>query len=695
HSIEEARLLVRSNDKDSSGKLFMERNIAAVDPAFLDMFSFPFVKGNPAEALKNPNSILLTVFMAEKYFGKLDPLGRTITINNADEMKVTGILKNIPHNSDLQFGFLVPASYIERSGRFINDYGNTNCQIFLQLKDEALSGNLKQKIQTEYDKTLPETGLMNLQHSLVPFEDVHLYGNPIVPKIVIVYVFAALAFFILLIACINFINLSTARSVFRTKEIGLKKVVGARRSQLIGQFLLESIFVAAIALFISLMLIELTLPYFNQLIQNDLKIDWFAVQTWLGLISIVLATGVLAGFYPGFYISSFTPNRVLWGNMSLSKTDETHPSRARLRKTLVVAQFALTIILIINIINTARWNKYLNELGFNKDKIIYLQNRGEDYNFFKTELLRNPNIGKVTSASHLPQNMINIFGSDWGMAPGQQNSAACRAWVGYDYLETFNLKMTAGRFYSSDYRYDSKDGIIVNEKLIKTLDIKDPVGEQIYVLGQPYTIIGVIQNFHFVPKVFEIKPLVLHLDPDGSNYIFIKLKGDAGMQSEAIKAAEDKFKEFYSDFPFEYQYLDEFAFKEEQTMATVNKVIIGFTIFGIFVAALGLFGLSSYLVEQRTKEIGIRKILGASKLIIFKLLTKEFFKLIFIANFVAWPVAYFIESMQDQIFAYHIDFAYWMFAAAGFFSLLIAFTAVYFQVIRSARANPVEALRYE
>jgi putative ABC transport system permease protein len=692
HSIEEARLLVRSNNKNSFGKLFMERNIAAVDPAYLDMFSFPLVKGNPAEALKNPNSILLTVSMVEKYFGKLDPLGRTITINNADEMKVTGVLKNIPHNSDPQFGFLVPASYIERCGRSINDYGNTNCQIFLQLKDGILSGMLTQKIQTEYDKTLPESGLMNLKHSLFPFEDVHLYGNPIVPKIIIVYVFIALAFFILLIACINFINLSTARSMLRMKEIGLKKVVGVRRVQLIWQFLLESIFISSIAVGISVTMLEFTLPFFNLMIQNQLAIDWSSVQTWAGLILITIITGLMAGSYPAFYLSSFTPERILRG--SISNSTENQPGRGRLRKILVVAQFALTIVLIINIINTNRWDKYLNELGFDKDNIIYFQNRGKNYDVFKAKLLEDTRISKVTTASHLPQNMVNIFGSEWGTAPGQQNSAACRGWVGYDYPETFKLKMITGRYFSSAYPSDSEDGIIVNEKLVKTLNMKNPVGERLYVLGKPYTILGVIQDFHFVPKVFEIKPLVFHLDSKGSNFVFIKFKSGDNQNITVARVKED-FENFYPNYPFEYQYLNEFEFKEAQIMDTVSKVITGFAVFGIIVAALGLFGLSSYLIEQRTKEIGIRKILGASRLIIFKLLTKEFFKLILIANFIAWPIAYFIESMQDQIFAYHIDFAYWMFAAAGFFSLLIAFTAVYFQVIRSAKANPVETLRYE
>jgi ABC-type antimicrobial peptide transport system permease subunit len=694
HKIEEARVRAGAGKESSTDRLFMERNMAAADPAFLEMFTFPLVKGDPATALASPYSVLLTENMAEKYFGREDPIGKTLTIDSRDDMQVTGVLKNVPHNSDLQFDFLVPASYIERRGGNIDTYGNNNCEVYLQLKDGASHGALKKKIEKGYDKTLPESGLMKLHHHLLPFEDVHLYGNAIVPRIAIVYVFIVLAFFILLIACINFINLSTARSMLRMKEIGVKKAVGARRSQLIAQFLLESTLVAAIALAISVVLLEPALPLFNQFTQNQLAIDWLSFRTWLGLGAITVITGVLAGFYPAFYLSSFTPNRVLRGQTSFSKA---YSGRARLRKILVVAQFALTIILAINIINTARWDKYLHELGFDKDNVFYVQNRGNNYDVLKAKLLTDPNVGRVTTASHLPINMTSILGSEWGLAPSQQNSPVCRAWVGYDYIETFGLKMVAGRFYSPDHPSDESDGIIINEKALRVLDVKDPIGKRIYVLGKAYTVTGVIQDFHFVPKVFEIKPLILQPAPKGSNWVFIKLNtGDDNQQvAAAIKRIETVFRELYPDFPFEYQFLNEYRFKEEQMMATANKVIIGFAVFGIIVAALGLFGLSSFLVEQRTKEIGIRKILGASKLTILNLLTNEFFKLILIANLIAWPLSYAIETMANRIFAYQLDFAYWMFAAAGFFSLLTAIAAVCFQAMRAAAGNPVNALRYE
>jgi len=694
YRIEEARVRAGTDKQSNTDRLFMERNMAAVDTAFLAMFTFPLVKGDPATALANPHSVLLTENMAEKYFGPEDPLGKTLTIDNRDDMQVTGVLKNVPHNSDFRFDFLVPASYIERRGGDINSYDNTNCEVYLQLKEGASHGALTKKIQEGYDETLPERSLLKLHHHLLPLEDVHLYGNTMIPRIAIVYVFIALAFFILLIACINFINLSTARSMLRIKEIGVKKVVGARRSQLIGQFLLESTLVAAIALAISVVLLELTLPFFNQYIQNHMAIDWLDFHTWLGFAGITVITGVLAGCYPAFYLSSFTPNRVLRGQTSLTKV---YAGKARLRKILVVAQFALTIILTINIINTARWDKYLHELGFDKDNVIYVQNRGNNYDVLKAKLLADPNVSRVTTASHLPINMMSILGSEWGLAPSQQNSAVCRAWVGYDYIETFGLKMVAGRFYSPDHPSDESDGIIINEKALRVLNVKDPVGKRLYVLGKAYTIIGVIQDFHFVPKVFEIKPLILFPAAKGSNWVFTRLKADADNQqaATAIKGIETVFRELYPDFPFEYQYLNEYRFKEEQMMATANKVVIGFVVFGITVAALGLFGLSSFLVEQRTKEIGIRKILGASKLTILNLLTNEFFKLILIANLIAWPLSYGIETMANRIFAYQLDFAYWMFAAAGFFSLLTAIAAVCFQVMRAAAGNPVNALRYE
>lgn len=698
--VEEARVRVGWDKNNGGDKLFMERNMAAADPSFLSMFSFPLLKGDIAAALANPNSILLTENMVKKYFGNINPVGRSIIIDDVFSLQVTGVLKNVPGNSEFRFDFLVPASYIEGRGGNINTYDQNNCQIFLQLKDGAMVNQLTKKIQEDYDKTLPESGLLELKHHLMPFEDVHLYSSAVVPRIAIVYIFIVLAFFILLIACINFINLSTARSILRLKEIGLKKVVGARRSQLVWQFLSESIIIAAIALVISVTLLELTLPSFNQLIQSQLGFSWFDTKTWFALLLIIILTGLIAGSYPAFYMSSFTPNRILRGQLSLGKTGEAHYSRARLRKILVVSQFALTVILVINIINTARWDKYLNELGFEKDNIIYLQNRGKNYDVFKTRLLADQNISQVTTASHLPLNMFNILGSAWGLTAEAQNSPACMAWTGYDYLETFKLKMLTGRFFSAAYPSDEADGIIVNEKAVKVLNTKTPIGQQLYIKGEPYTIIGVVQDFHFIPKVFEIKPLILRPAPGGSNWVFIKMKeGDkntAVVSSAAtIKWIEAVYKEFYPAYPFEYQYLSEYQFNEEKMMATVGKVVIGFAVFGIVVAALGLFGLSLFLVEQRTKEIGIRKVLGASKFTILNILTSEFFKLILIANILAWPVAYFIENQLDQIFVYKLDFAYWMFAAAGFFSLLIAFAAVYFQVIRAANANPVESLKYE
>jgi putative ABC transport system permease protein len=694
YSIEEARVRAGFEEQGGAERFFIERNVVAVDSAFLTMFTFPLLKGDPAAALANPYSILLTENMAQKYFGRENPIGKTLTIDNRYDLQVTGVLKNVPHNSDFRFDFLVPISYIEKRGANVNSYGNTNCEVYLQLKDGASYSALTKKIQEGYDGTLPESGLLKLHHHLLPFEDVHLYGYTIIPRIAIVYVFIALAFFILLIACINFINLSTARSMLRVKEIGVKKAVGASRKQLIGQFLLESTLVAAIALVISVLLLELALPFFNRFMQDQLAIDWLDIRTWLSLAAMVIITGLLAGSYPAFYLSSFSPTRILRGQTSLTQG---YSGRARLRKILVVAQFALTVILIIDIINTTRWDKYLHELGFDKDNVIYVQNRGANFDVLKTKLLDDPAVNHVTTASHLPINIMSIFGSEWGTAAGQQNSAACKASVGYDYIETFRLKMVAGRFYSPDYPSDESDGVIVNEKAVKVLDMKEPVGRRLYMQGRSYTIIGVVQDFHFVPKVFEIKPLILQLAPKGSNWIFIKLNPGTGVkQAEAaVRRIETIFRELYPDFPFEYQYLNEYRFKEEQMMASVNNVIVGFAVFGIIVAALGLFGLSSFLVEQRTKEIGIRKILGASKLTILNLLANEFFKLIIIANLIAWPLAYGIETMANRIFAYQLDFAYWMFAAAGFFSLMTATVAIYFQVMRAAAGNPVNALRYE
>lgn len=699
--IDECILKATGADNQNQNAVFLEKQGMAADPSFLQIFSFQMLKGNPQTALENPNSIVMTGEMAKKYFGDQDAVGKTITINNRHDVTVTGILKNIPFNSHIRFDFLVPLKFMENYGFHLNNYNGTRFITYLLLNETSSVQELNKKIQQEYDKTVPVHD-MKFQHYIEMLSRVHLYGYAYPPRIIFVYVFIGLAVLILIIACINFINLSTARSLVRSKEIGVRKVVGAARRQLITQFLCESILVSFLALIIALTIVQFVLPLFNQVTEKHITYQFFNKQFILGVLGIVTMNGLLAGSYPALYLSGFDPIHILKGSPSIVKRKRGGSNKALLRKILVVTQFTLTIILIVDVINGFRWDKHMDQLGFDKDNVICMQSRGElrrNYPAFKNELLKNQDIELVTTSTKLPL-QISDGTSSWGLSKEQKGLLAMCADVGYDYTRTFKLKMVQGRFFSEDFTSDAESGIIINEKAVKTLDLREPIGKRFYWQGKEYNIIGVIQDFHSMPKIFEIYPLILRLQPQGFEYIFIRTKVDVdnrpvGNVAQTIEYIRGTHKKFNPNSPFEYFFLNEYVFDQAKIIYAAEKVLVCFTILGIFIAALGLFGLSSFMIEQRTKEIGIRKSLGASFGNILKLLSKEYLKLIIIANAIAWPISFVIEDLQSKLYFYKIDFAYWLFIVAGCFVLLIALSAVGVQSVRAAVAKPVDSLRYE
>ena len=699
-TLEEFILKVPDRENQNTDKIFLEKRGAAADPSFLEMFSFPLLKGNQKDILKNPNSILLTEETAKRYFNNHNVIGKTITINSKHNVIVTGILENIPVNSDIQFDYLLPLDFMKKSGWNLNDYNSNNCKTFLLPHESASAQALIQKIQTEYDKSIPVQNF-KFQHLLEPLQRIHLYGAAYPPRIVFIFVFIALAIAILLIASINFINLSTARSMNRAKEIGVRKVVGARRIQLVKQFLFESIFIAFFALCIAILIIKFILPFFNQVTVKQINFNFFNPQNVLYLLGIIGVTGILAGVYPALFLSRFSPLQVLKGSLAIRKRKLGKISRARLRKVLVVTQFILTIILLVNILNGFRWDKHMNQLGFDKDNVICLQSRGDlgkNYTAFKNELLKNPNIELVANSSHLPLCISNNI-TQWGLAKEQKGIIAGYAKTGYDYSDIFKLKILEGRFFSKNFPSDENNSIIINEKAVSTQGLKNPIGQRLYIHNQQYTIVGVIQDFHFMPKLFEIQPLILRLRPDNS-FIFIRIKTDKNNLpveniAHTLEYINRVHKKINPEYPAETFFLNEYIFDEAKMIMAAEKVIIAFTAFGIFIAALGLFGLSSFMIEQRTKEIGIRKVLGASVKNVLVLLTKDYLKLIVIANIIAWPISYFIEQAQTNFIAYTIDFSFWLFLIAGCFVLFIALMAVGAQSYLASKRNPVTSLKYE
>ena len=690
------------SDDQNGNTVFAEKKGMAADPSFLQIFSFPLLKGNPRIALENQNSIVITEEMAKKYFGDQDAVGKTMTINNRYDVTVTGILKNIPFNSHIRFDFLVPLKLLENFGYNLNDYNTTSFITYLLLNNAASVQELNNKIQQEFDKTIPVKEI-KFQHSIETLPRVHLFGDELFPRIIFVYALAGLAILILFIACINFINLSTARSMVRSKEIGVRKVIGAQRLQLITQFLCDSIFISFVAMVIALIIVQFLLPLFNQITEKHITFQLFNMQFILGLLCIVGSIGILAGSYPALYLSGLDPMNILRGSASALKIRRRGSNKALLRKILVVTQFTFTIILIVNILNGFRWNKHMSQLGFDKDNVICIRTNGginNNYPAFKNELLKNQEIEIVSTSSQLPLAMTISGSTNWGLKNEAGKILAMNADVGYDYARMFKLKMVQGRYFSEEFPSDENSGIIINEKAAKLIGVKDPVGKRFYFQGREYTIIGVMQDFHSLPKILEIPPNVFLLRPQNFEYIFVRLKADVNnrpVENVALTIEDIKktYKKFNVDNPFEYFFLNEFKFEEGKIFDTVEKILISFTLLGIFIAALGLFGLSSFMIELRTKEIGIRKSLGASFTKILALLSKDYLKLIIIANAIAWPLSFMIENSMSNLYFYKIDFAYWLFIAAGSFVLLIALAAVGMQSVRAARTNPVKALRYE
>ncbi len=676
-------------------KFFIESQGAGVDPSFLDIFTFPLKTGNIATALTNPHSVVITEALATKYFGDENPIGKSITIDNNIDFQVTGVLKNIPSNSHRRFSFLVPFSYFRELGASVDQYNNTAFFTYVLLHQDAAFENVSEKIYTTFTKASDESGI-NRNYYLMPLSQTYLKGDQ-GPGMFSIYLLSVLAIFILIVACINFINLSTAQSARRVREICMKKIAGARRHQLIWQFLSESLFTTIIAGLAALLITESFLPVINRLFGKSLAINYTNFTFILEFSGLILITALLAGSYPALHLSAVQPLKLMQNNIHSGK------KAAGFRKVLVGIQFTITIIFIIFSVVTYLQSRYMEnaDLGFSNENIMYIQLRGdisEKIDLVKQALLSNPAIANVTSASHLPQLMMSGT-LDWGAEAGQKNQFAWWTEVDYDYAKTFEIEMAQGRFYSKEFPSDWEDAIVVDETTIDLLGWDNPIGKRFFYENRYYTLIGVIKNFHCFPMTFIKGGLILKLNPGNNKYLFIKMKpGDSGHLSQTFNYIKKTCDQFSPDYPLNYRYLDDYAFEDiEQAKAgdIIVQVIMYFTVLGIFISCLGLFGLSAFMTETRTKEIGIRKVLGATAANVIRLFSKEFIKVIGIAFLIATPISYFIVNGMLQIYAYRISISPWIFLSTGFFVLLMALLTVCWQALRAATANPVDSLRYE
>jgi len=671
--------------------------LGMADGSIFEMFTFPLVKGDSATALSDPHSIVITEEMAEKYFGNEDPLGKTIKADNQWDFQVTGILKEVPHNSHLKFDFLIPFIFGRELNYTVDRWGNSQFRTYVQLQKGAPVEGVIQKISGYlFEKpTIEKDARLNLQ----PLARIHLYSNYEYDSahgdITYVAIFSLIAFFILLIACINFMNLATARSGNRAKEVGMRKVSGAHKTDIVRQFYGESILLAFIALIVALTFVWLLLPTFNNLAAKELSLGVPGnLLVLLGLVGITLLTGVISGSYPALFLSSFQPVKILKGSLQSGSKGSVF------RKVLVVFQFALTIFLIICTIAVYNQLNYMRnmKLGYEKEYMIYKGMRGDvraKFDSVKNELLQNPNILGVTASSNVPTYGYTFSNSLWrweGQDPDEE--ILMRAvFVDLDYFKTFGMEIVEGRSYSKELATDATEAIMVNEEAVKVMGMESPIGKRLSIGKNNMKIIGVVKNYHFRSLRQEIDPLILIYNPRPCGVLFARLRSEN--IPKTIGYMENIWKEFAPGHPFNYGFLDEAIddlYRSEQRIGTILRY---FSILAIFISCLGLFGLASFMAESRTKEIGIRKVLGASVSNIVLLLSREFTKWVLLANIIAWPVAYFAMYKWLQSYAYSTNIALWSFILSGAIALVIATVAVSYQSIKAAVTNPADSLRYE
>lgn len=667
-----------------------------VDSSFFELFDYPFVEGNARTALRGNHAIVLTQKMAKTLFGSQEPLNKILRINDHDDLIVTGILKDIPANETNQFDFIMPwALNLQNNPSLSNaGWGANVCQTYIRLGDQqafATADGLFRKMLKEHDG--PQN---NTEAFLYPFSRYHLYdkfenGKPAGGRIEQVRLLAILAFGILLIACINYMNLSTARSQTRAKEIGIRKTLGSSRSALMGHFLQESLLYSICASLLAVLLLDISLPYFNQWLGLSLASPFERPLFWMTLLLLTIVTGLVSGSYPSFYLSGFQPLKVLKG------ITVTGTGALRFRQTLVVVQFVLAICLIVATAVIYQQISYIRSrpIGFDKNNLVEIPLEGPLGT--KTALLKNQlyQDGIALSACNLSQSLTNIYFSgyitDW---PGKQGEVLFNYYgVGYDFSKTTGLSITQGRDFSRDYSSDTT-AVLLSESAVSAMHLKQPVGVRIKCYDQQLTVVGVFRDFVSGSPYRDQRPMMAYLNNTGGNVLAIKL--DPGKDlGTAVEALNTLLKRLNPAYPPDIHFVDqafEAKFQNEKQLGAISNL---FGALAVFISCLGLFGLSAFAAEQRIKEIGIRKILGASSTGIIRLLSFQYIKLVLLAALIAFPLAWLVMHQWLAGYEYRVGLSGWVFLAAGMLTLLIALFTVSFLSLKAAIASPVKNLRTE
>ena len=664
------------------------------------MYSIPLLAGTPETALNAPNNLAISRKIADNYFGSAEAaLGKSIRIDNERDYQVTAVFDNLPDNASEKYDFLLNWLDCLNRNAWMNEWGNNGPRTRIMVRPDANVAALESKMRflmRKLDKEMRPKEF-DIQLFLQSYGDAYLYSNfengqLDGGRIEYVRLFGVVAVFLLLIACINFMNLATARSARRAREVGIRKGIGARRELLIGQFVGEALLLTLLALIVALGFVYGLLPAFNSLTGKNIGLNISDPAFWGLLLAMTVLTGGLAGSYPALFLSSLNPVRVLRGTLKFG-------SGARLlRQGLVVFQFVLSILLIVGTLIVYRQISYIQtkNLGYDRENLIYIPADGElgaKFQTFKEELLRRPGIQQVSYMGELPVNLGSSTGGvSWTGKDPAVNIQFTQTDVGYDFLKTLNIKVT-GRDFSKNYGTDTTN-YLINEAAVQRIGYTDPVGKPLTLWGRPGKIIGVMEDFHFQSLHQPIQPLILHLNPVavGTNVV---VRTQPGQTQQALASLELLSRQLNPGFPFTYKFADEEYQKLYKSESVVGSLANCFAFLAIFISCLGLFGLSAFTAEQRTKEIGVRKVLGASVSSIFGLLSKEFLGLVLLAIIISFPIAWWAMTKWLQNFEYKLDLTWWVFALAGVLAIGIALLTVSFQSIKAALMNPVKSLRSE
>ncbi|MFC1553841.1 ABC transporter permease [candidate division KSB1 bacterium] len=699
--IESARVILRGPRLiEYKDNIYYEDRFYFADQSLFKIFTFPLIAGDSESVFLHPNSVVFTESAAKKYFGNEDPVGKTVLIDNNFEFIVSGVVKDVPKNSHLQFDFVGNLDLLIDRGMTAR-WNDHMYHTYLLLREDVDKAGFEEKIKSILNDIGQNNTVMNL--SIQTLNDIYLrsnyendHGGKSEIRAIYVYIFAVIAIIVMLIACINFMHLATAQSASRAKEIGIRKIAGAYKKQLVYQFLGESMLSSLLALGLAFFLVYLLLPEFNTITGKNISMDSFLnskIAVYLVVITVI--TGVISGSYPALYLSSFKPVNVIKMNFGSGR------NAYSIRHLLLIVQFTLSIILLTGLFVVNKQVNYMQskKLGIKTENIIYIRNSGalgNNYNTFKTALLENPDIVSVSTSSGIPTLPITrTTGVNWdGKDPELNISWACYS-VDYDFIKTLELEIIKGRNFSTEYRTDQTSAYIVNETGSNYIGSEQVIGKKFDMWEIEGKIIGVVKDFHIESLHRKVEPFLMRINPQWNSYGFVLIKVNSDNLSRILNNIEDIYKTVNPDFPFQFGFLDEIYGNMYWKEKRVSQLFKNFTYLSIFILCMGLFGLSSFAAEKRKKELGIRKVLGATQLQLSKLIYKEFLYCILLANLISWPLGWLVMNSWLNNFAYRTKLDITIFIYAGIFIYVIAFLTMSYRSIKAACANPIDSLRYE